>query len=95
MRVVGRDKLMLAEKAHPGSGLGKALAAWVKVVEGSNWRYFPDVKNTLSGVEYVKPYVIFKIKKNEFRLTARINYQAQTVMVLRVKTHQDYTREGP
>jgi hypothetical protein len=34
MRIVGRDKLTKAERDCPGSGLGKALDAWVKVTEG-------------------------------------------------------------
>jgi len=50
MRVVGRDVLEQAEKEHRGSGLNKALSAWLKVVELADWRNFPDVKNTWRAV---------------------------------------------
>ena len=95
MRVVGRDVLEQAEKEHRGSGLNKALSAWLKVVELADWRNFPDVKNTWRAVDYVKPYTVFDIKGNEFRLTTVINYVLKTVQVLRLKTHKAYTREAP
>jgi mRNA-degrading endonuclease HigB of HigAB toxin-antitoxin module len=94
MRIVGRERLANAEQDHPGSGLGKALDAWIKVVEGANWRHFMDVRATWSGVDNVPPYVVFDIKGNRFRLTSMINYAALTVLVVRVQSHQEYTRKG-
>ena len=94
MRIVGRERLSEAEADHRGSGLGKALAAWVRVVEGANWRHFMDVKATWSGVDNVPPYVVFDLRGNQFRSTAMINYTAQTVLVMKVQTHKDYTRKG-
>jgi mRNA interferase HigB len=94
MRIVGRERLTLAERDHPGSGLGKALVAWVKVVEGAKWRHFMDVRATWSGVDDVPPYVVFDIKGNRFRLTSMINYGAQAVLVVRVRSHREYTRKG-
>jgi mRNA interferase HigB len=95
MRVVGREVLKEAEGAHRGSGLEKALAVWLKVTEDARWRHFADVKDTWRAVDYVKPYTVFDIKGNAFRLTSAINYLLQTVQVVRVKTHKQYTREGP
>lgn len=94
MRIVGRERLSEAEAKHRGSGLGRAIDAWVRVVEGASWRHFMDVKTTWSGVDKVAPYVVFDLKGNQFRLTAMINYAAQTVLVVRVQTHKDYTRKG-
>jgi mRNA interferase HigB len=94
MRIVGRDRLVQAEEDYPGSGLGKTLDAWIRVTEGARWRHFMDVKAAWSGVDNVPPHVVFDLKGNHFRLTAIINYQMQTVLVLRVQSHQDYTRKG-
>jgi mRNA interferase HigB len=94
MRIVGRERLTEAEKDYPGSGLGKALDAWVRVVEGAKWRHFMDVKATWSGVDNVPPHVVFDLKGNRFRLTSIIHYDTQTVLVLRVQSHQEYTRKG-
>jgi mRNA interferase HigB len=94
MRIVGRERLSEAEAKHRGSGLGKALEAWVRVVEGAKWHHFMEVKATWSGVDNVPPYAVFDVRGNQFRLTAMINYAAQTVLVIRVQTHKDYTRKG-
>ena len=94
MRIVGRDKLTRAERDYPGSGLGKALDAWVTVLEGAHWRHFMDVRATWSGVDNVPPHVVFDLKGNHFRLTSIIDYRTQTVLVLRVQTHKEYTKRG-
>ena len=95
MRIVGRERLIGAEEAYAGSGVGIGLEAWVRVVEGARWRHFMDVKATWSGVDNVPPHIVFDIKGNHFRLTSIINYQVQTVLVLKVQSHKEYTRRGP
>jgi mRNA interferase HigB len=94
MRIVGRDRLLQAEENYPGSGLGKAIDAWLRVAEGAKWRHFMDVRATWSGVDNVPPHVVFDIKGNRFRLTTMISYEVQTVLVVRVQSHADYTRKG-
>jgi mRNA interferase HigB len=94
MRIVGRERLAQAEEQYRGSGLGKALEAWVRVVEGARWRHYMDVKSSWGGVDNVPPHVVFDIKGNHFRLTSIINYQSQTVLVLKVQRHNEYTRKG-
>jgi mRNA interferase HigB len=94
MRIAGRERLTEAERDYPGSALGKALDAWVRVVETAKWRHFMDVKTTWSGVDNVPPHVVFDLKGNRFRLTSIINYDTQTVLILRVQSHKDYTRKG-
>jgi mRNA-degrading endonuclease HigB of HigAB toxin-antitoxin module len=94
MRIVGRERLSEAEKDHSGSGLGKALGAWVRVVEAAKWRHFMDVRATWSGVDNVPPHVVFDLKGNSFRLTSIVQYQTQTLLILRVQSHKEYTRKG-
>jgi len=95
MRIAGRERLAEAGKKHPGSGLDKALAAWVTIVENAAWKNFMDVKASCSGADNVPPKVVFNIKGKQFRLTAIVNYVVQTVVVERVQTHPEYTRRGP
>jgi mRNA interferase HigB len=95
MVIVGRDKLTKAEDDHAGSGLGNALANWVKIVEGVGWKHFADVKATFGArVDLAGGFVVFDIKGNAFRITTIINYQVRTVLILRVQTHKQYTRKG-
>ena len=91
---MGRERLVEAERDYPGSGLGKALEAWVRVVEAAKWRHFMDVRATWSGVDNVPPHVVFNLKGNRFRLTSIISYDMQTVLILRVQSHKEYTRKG-
>jgi len=53
-----------------------------------------DVKATWSGVDSVPPHIVFDLKGNHFRLTSIVNYEAQTVLILRVQSHKEYTRKG-
>jgi mRNA-degrading endonuclease HigB of HigAB toxin-antitoxin module len=53
-----------------------------------------DVKATWSGVDNVPPHVVFDVKGNRFRLTTTISYQTQTVLIVRVQSHAEYTRKG-
>lgn len=94
MRIVGRERLTEAERDYPGSGLGKALEVWFRVAEGAKWRHFMDVRATWSEVDNVPPHVVFNLKGNRFRLTSIIHYGTQTVLVLRVQGHKEYTRKG-
>jgi len=94
MRIVGRERLVEAEAQHPGSGLGKALDSWVRVVEGARWRHFMEIKTAWSGVDNVPPHVVFDLKGNRFRLTSIVHYATQTVLVLRVQSHKAYSRKG-
>lgn len=94
MHLVGRDRLQQAARKHRGSGLGKALDIWVKVVESAKWRDFSELKATFRSADYVDPHVVFNIKGNDFRLIATVYYQAHTIIVERVVTHAQYTREG-
>jgi mRNA-degrading endonuclease HigB of HigAB toxin-antitoxin module len=94
MRIVGRERLTEAERDYPGSGLGKALEVWLRVAEGAKWRHFMDVRATWSGVDNVPPHVVFDLKGKRFRLTSIIHYDTQTVLILRVQSHKEYTRKG-
>lgn len=91
---MGRDKLTKAESDYPGSGLGKALDAWVRVTGAARWRHFMDVRATWSGVDSVPLHVVFDLKGNHFRLTSLIDYRMQTVLMVRVQGHKEYTRQG-
>lgn len=93
MTLVGRDILSAAVGKH-GKKLEKALAAWAKVVEGVKWKHLADLKQTWASADYVKAgkCVVFNIKGNDFRLTAKVNYRVGIVNIERVMTHTEYDR---
>ena len=53
-----------------------------------------DLRATWGGVDNVPPHVVFDLKGNRFRLTSIIHYDTQTVLILRVQSHKEYTRKG-
>jgi mRNA interferase HigB len=94
MRLLGLDRLRRAEAQYRGSGVGKALAVWKRVVEAAKWRNFPDIKASWGGVDNVQGKVIFDIKGNKFRMTTTVSYEMQVVLVEKIQTHSEYTRKG-
>jgi mRNA-degrading endonuclease HigB of HigAB toxin-antitoxin module len=42
-----------------------------------------------SGVDNVPPHVVFDIKGKRFRMTTKINYLAQRVLIVRAQSHAD------
>lgn len=93
MILIGRDILDAAAKKH-GKKLAKALAVWVKVVEGTKWKHFPDLKQSCPSADYIQEpkCVVFDIKGNDFRLTAKVNYKVGIVTVEQVMTHVEYDK---
>jgi mRNA interferase HigB len=39
----------------------------------------------------VKPYVVFNIAGNKYRLIAEINFRSHTLFIRYILTHQDYS----
>lgn len=87
MKIVGRDRLATNDRQ-----LTTALAAWVKVVEGAQWRHIVDVRKTYKTADPVKGYVVFDIRNNRFRPITKINYAMGVVAVDQVLTHAEYDR---
>ena len=89
MIIVGRDILESAGQVH-GKALRKALARWAAVVDGASWSKPAELKQTYGNASFVKQFVVFNVKGNDFRLVATINYGSCVVSVERVMTHAEY-----
>lgn len=66
------------------------LKAWRTLIETNSFEHLPALKNTFGSADYVKPYVVFDIGGNKFRIVAVINYEAETVSIEHVFTHAEY-----
>jgi len=44
------------------------------------------------SADWVKPYVIFNMNGNKFRLIAEVNYRSQTLFIRYILTHQEYVK---
>ena len=76
---------------HNASGR-KPITEWLNKVEAANWRSFADVKNTFNSVDHKKPYLIFDIGGNSYRLLTQVDYPFQIVTVIKIGTHKEYEK---
>lgn len=92
MRLIGRDRIQAFVREHPDSGA--SLRSWVQVVEANRFKHFVDLKATFRSADYVKPYTVFNISGNRYRLVALVGYALQVLSVEHVLTHEEYDKPG-
>lgn len=73
------------------------LNRWAETVETAEWTSIADVRVDFPHADGVKlrsgiVVTVFNVKGNEYRLLTYIDYPAQTVLVLDVMTHAEYSR---
>ena len=56
------------------------------------WAKFPRLRKVFTSADWVKPYVIFDIAGNKYRLIAEINFRSQTLFIRHILTHQEYAK---
>lgn len=90
MRLVGRDTIQAFIERYPDSQ--NSLKSWVQAVEVNQFKHFNDLKKTFGSADYVRPYTVFNISGNKYRLIALVNYQIETVSVQKILTHHEYDK---
>jgi mRNA interferase HigB len=67
--------------------------AWLDIVARAEWRTPEDVKASCPKASILKASrVVFNIKGNDFRLVARVQYQAGVLMIRFFGSHAEYDR---
>src|ERR1700730_10599456 len=97
MIVIGTDVIenYLADHAgHKGIKTARSqYKAWLDIVARANWRNPEDVKVSYPKASILKASrVVFNIKGNDFRLIARVQYQAGALAIRFFGTHAEYDR---
>ena len=65
--------------------------AWLDIVTRAEWRNPQDVKASYPKASILKAgRVAFNIKGNDYRLIARVQYQASVLMIRFFGTHAEY-----
>ncbi len=59
-------------------------------MEAGNFRHLMELREVIATADYVKPYTVFNISGNKYRLIAVVDYPLQTVSVEYVLTHKEY-----
>ena len=90
MFVVGTGALDTFISRYPDSQ--SSLTGWLQIMRLNNYKHFNELKQTFGSADYVKPYTVFNISGNKYRLISLITYAAATVGVQNVLTHTEYDK---
>ena len=97
MIVIGSDVVEKYFADHTGhKGIKAARSqydAWLHIVARAEWRNPEDVKASYPKASILKDgRVVFNIKGNDYRLIARVQYQAGVLVIRFFGTHAEYNR---
>ncbi len=88
---------MLIENDRPiGNFLKKypfsrnVFTEWIRRTEGASWNNFFELRQTFNSADYRKPFVIFNIGGNKYRILAKVLYETKEVQIVKVGTHEEY-----
>ena len=84
------DRLQAFSMNHPDAET--PLAAWRQCMENADFDHFPQLKGTFGTADYVRPYTVFNISGNKYRLVSVISYHLKAASVECVLTHQEYDK---
>lgn len=90
MRLIGRDLIDVFSRKHSDSRSG--LRSWTQAIRSNNFQHFVELKKTFGAADQVKPYTVFDISGNKYRIIALVHYQLQTVTVEEILSHKDYEK---
>jgi mRNA interferase HigB len=97
MVVIGRELIesyLAARSGHKGiKAAWSQYQAWLGIVGRAQWRHPEDVKASYPKASILKGgRVVFNIKGNDYRLVARIQYQAGVLAIRFFGAHAEYDK---
>jgi mRNA interferase HigB len=97
MIVIGTDRVerYFADRGgHKGiKGARTQYESWLRIAMSVRWRNPQDVKAAYPKASILKAgRAVFNIEGNDFRLVARIQYQAGILAIRSFGTHSEYDR---
>jgi mRNA interferase HigB len=93
MRIISKKALQAFWLLHPSAK--EPLLAWHTIISKTSFEHFAHLKQTFGSADWVKPFVVFDIAGNHFRLICVIHFNRQTVYVRHVFTHLEYDQWKP
>jgi mRNA interferase HigB len=90
MRLIHRERIVEFIIERPD--LGNSLKAWTQNMEHNEFLHFSRLKQVFGSADYVKPYTVFNIAGNKYRLVAITDYSLGAVSIEAVLTHAEYDK---
>lgn len=96
MKIIGQEVLAKFKKKHVDARAW--IDVWVKTVEAATWRSIDDVRKAYPSADGVKlksenTVTVFNCKGGKYRLLCYAGYAIQTLQVLEVLPHPEYTKD--
>jgi mRNA interferase HigB len=97
MRVINESAIVRFTGKHPDSR--EWLESWLIVARDASWRTIQDVKRVYpaadGGVKVASGarVTVFDVGGNKYRMVTDIAYTIQTVTVLELMTHAEYSKD--
>ncbi len=88
MILVGADHITEFTAIHPDAA--EALKTWKTLIEQQMYEHMVALKRTFGTADYVKPFTVFDIRGNKYRLVARVSYASGTASIQGIYTHAEY-----
>jgi mRNA interferase HigB len=90
VHVISKKALETSWLKHPVATA--PLETWYRILRGSNFENFLQIKRALNSADYVPPYVVFDLGGNNFRVISVIHFNRQKLYIREVLTHAEYDR---
>lgn len=91
MFLIGQRKITKFIRKHPNAKA--SLERWVVLITKNDFDSFTDLTSIFPSADYVRPYTVFNIRGNNFRLITEISYLEKTITIDSVLTHAEYDKE--
>ena len=91
MHVISRKALRQFWEKYPDSE--SALARWFKIMQGSDFATFNELRATFPTADKVDDFIVFN-GGNKYRLIASIHFNRGKVYIRHLLTHSEYDKEN-
>ena len=89
MRLIDRKRILEAIAKYPP--IKKPLQDWYTTMKHGKYANLAELRETYPHADQVGRATVFNIKGNHYRLISAIHYNTQTVYILEVLTHAEYS----
>jgi mRNA interferase HigB len=92
MQIVGRDKLDGFAGEHTDAK--SWIDNWIADTKLAEWKTPQNIKNSYASASFLAGNVaIFNVKGNRYRLEVLVAYKTGTVVILKISTHAEYSKD--
>jgi mRNA interferase HigB len=93
VKVLGADRLVDFGRKHPQAR--SAITTFRATLEACAAKNIVELKQTFRSVDYVRPYFVFDVGGNNYRIVVLITFTVGVATVQKAMTHAEYDAWKP